>query len=94
MNSDFTVPNAMELTVNFGSGSMDGDSDCLTISIIDDNALEGDHVFTVSLAPPASPITLTDPSSSPVTITDNDGKWREWLWACYWMGTRPIHALH
>ena len=94
MGSDFTVPNPMEMTVNFGTGSMNGDSDCLTISILDDDALEGDHMFTVSLVPPASPITLTDPSSSPVTITDNEGKGRAWLWACYLMGTRPVHALH
>ena len=81
-NSDFNV-NVMEFTVNFITGSMNGDSDCLTISILDDDDLEGDHVFTVSLDLPASPVTLTDPSSSPVTITDNDGKGHAWLWACY-----------
>ena len=62
-----------ELDVFFASGSVNGDTDCLTIFILDDNALEGDHSFTVSLNPPAAPVTLTTPFSSPVTITDNDG---------------------
>ena len=58
----------------FTVGSMNGTTDCLTISILDDGALEGNHTFNVSLNPPASPATLTTPSSSPVTITDNEGK--------------------
>ena len=82
-DSDFTVPNVTELTINFSAGSMNGDTDCLTISTLDDDALEGDHVFTVSLNLTAFPVTLTTPSSSPVTITDNDGKGHAWLWACY-----------
>ena len=70
---DFTVTDTTELDVFFAAGSMTGDTDCLTITILDDDALEGDHSFTVSLNPPAAPVTLTTPSSSPVTITDNDG---------------------
>jgi len=73
-NIDFNVPDPMEMTVIFTAGSMNGDQDCLTISILDDDALEGDHSFSVSLNPPAPPVTLTTPSSSPVTITDNDGR--------------------
>ena len=70
---DFTVTDTTELDVFFAAGSMTGDTDCLNITILDDDALEGDHSFTVSLNPPAAPVTLTTPSSSPVTITDNDG---------------------
>jgi len=58
----------------FTVGSMNGTTDCLTISILDDDALEEDHTFSVSLNPPVFPVTLTNPSSSPVTITDNEGR--------------------
>ena len=74
MGSDFTILDPTEMNIMFTVGSMNGDQDCLTISIIDDDALEGDHSFSVSLNPPAPPVTLTSPSSSPVTITDNDGR--------------------
>ena len=70
---DFSVPDPTELDVFFASGSVNGDMDCINISILDDGALEGDHSFTVSLNPPAAPVTLTTPSSSPVIITDNEG---------------------
>ena len=63
-----------QLTVFFEAGSVNGDTDCINITILDDDALEGDHSFTVSLNPPDFPVTLTTPSSSPVNITDNDGK--------------------
>jgi len=74
LGSDFTIPDPTEMNVMFTVGSMDGTTDCLTISILDDDALEGEHSFNVSLNPPAPPVTLTTPSSSPVTITDNDGR--------------------
>ena len=70
---DFSVPDPTELDVFFASGSVNEDMDCINISILDDGALEGDHSFTVSLNPPAAPVTLITPSSSPVTITDNEG---------------------
>lgn len=70
---DFSVPDLTELNVFFAAGSVNGNTDCINIAILDDNALEGDHSFTVSLNPPAAPVTLITPSSSPVTITDNEG---------------------
>ena len=79
-NIDFNVPDPTEMAIIFPAGSMNGDQDCLTIPILDDDALEGDHSFSVSLNPPAPPVTLTTPSSSPVTITDNEG--RGHAWAC------------
>jgi len=72
LGSDFTIPDPTEMNIVFTTGSMNGDQDCLTISILDDGALEGNHTFNVSLNPPASPATLTTPSSSPVIITDNE----------------------
>ena len=74
LGSDFTIPDPAEMNVMFTTGSMNGDTDCLTISIIDDDALEGGQSFSISLNPPAPPVTLTTPSSSPLTITDNDGR--------------------
>ena len=70
---DFSVTDPTQLNVSFASGSMNGDTDCVNITILDDDALEGNHSFTVSLNPPAAPVKLTTPSSSPVTITDNEG---------------------
>lgn len=71
---DFSVPDLSELNVNFPTGAMNGDQDCLNISILDDEALDGNSTFTVSLNPLVSPDTLATPSSSPVTIMDNEGK--------------------
>ena len=70
---DFNVTDLTQLNVSFASGSMNGDTDCINITILDDDALEGDHSFTVSLNPPALPVKLTAPFSSPVTIFDNEG---------------------
>ena len=70
---DFNVTDLTQLNVSFASGSMNGDTDCINITILDDDALEGDHSFTVSLNPPALPVKLTTPFSSPVTIFDNEG---------------------
>ena len=70
---DFSVTDPTQLNVFFEAGSMNGDSDCINITILEDSALEGDHSFTVSLNPPALPVKLTTPTSSPVSITDNEG---------------------
>ena len=70
---DFNVTDLTQLNVSFASGSMNGDTDCINITILDDDALEGDRSFTVSLNPPALPVKLTTPFSSPVTIFDNEG---------------------
>jgi len=67
------VTDLTQLNVSFASGSMNGDIDCINITILDDDALEGDHSFTVSLNPPDFPVKLTTPFSSPVTIFDNEG---------------------
>ena len=67
---DFSVTDPTQLNVFFEAGSMNGDTDCINITILEDNTLEGDHSFTVSLNPPALPVKLTTPSSSPVTITE------------------------
>ena len=70
---DFTVSDPTDMDVFFAAGSVNGNTDCINITILDDDALEGDHSFTVSLNPPDLPVKLSTPSSSPVTITDNEG---------------------
>ena len=70
---DFSVTDPTQLNVSFEAGSVNGDTDCINITILDDDALEGNHSFTVSLNPPAAPVKLTTPFSSPITIFDNEG---------------------
>ena len=46
------------------------------VSIIDDNALEGDHEFTVSIGMSLPPITI-DNAPIEVMIEDNEGEFYE-----------------
>lgn len=76
--ADFIQPSAAELSISFPDGSVDGETDCFNITIIDDNELEGLEEFTVSLTDPliggsSDGVSLGVPSSSPVEITDNEG---------------------
>ena len=70
---DFNAPSPPEVT--FSSGDVQDDTACATFGIINDNNLEFDHEFTVSL----STVTPTGPnltgmrSSTVVTITDDEG---------------------
>ncbi len=58
-----------------------GDSACANITILDDNALEGPHNFSVTLAdfdlvggtPDTARIFMGTPSSASVLIEDNEG---------------------
>ena len=54
---------------------MDGQTECATITIVDDNNYENNHPFTATIASttPALNITLANTIST-VTIIDNDGK--------------------
>ena len=61
------------LEVTFPETSVDGDTACGDIGIIDDTALEGDHNFTVAIAD-ATDILLVVGGEAVVTILDNDGK--------------------
>ena len=67
--SDFTDPGAVTLT--FPAGSMDGDSQCSTIDVLDDDDVEGEHSFTVSLQNPSSNGVIGTQETATVTITDN-----------------------
>ena len=69
---DFNAPSPPEVT--FSSGDVTGSTACATFVIIDDDNLEFDHEFTVSLSTvtPTGPV-VSVPSSTVVTITDDEG---------------------
>ena len=57
----------------FNVGSISGQIECTTFTIADDDLLEGDENFQVSLESPTGGANLDDPISATVTIIDNDG---------------------
>jgi len=67
MGSDYSAANPLEIV--FGVNETMA---CAMVSIIDDNALEGDHSFSVTLTSTVPPITI-DNTPVEVTITDNEG---------------------
>ena len=67
MGEDFSAANQLEIV--FG---VNDTTACAMVSIIDDNALEGDHSFSVTLNSTVPPITI-DNTPVEVTITDNEG---------------------
>jgi len=70
---DFNAPSPPEVT--FATGDAQGDSACATFGIINDNNLEFDHEFTVSLSTviPTGPVLSVFSSTTIVTITDDEG---------------------
>ena len=54
------------------SGSMDNDTTCANISIMDDNALEGNQTFIVALST-SDPHVILENNRTTITIVDNDG---------------------
>jgi len=57
-------------TETFIPGSMDGDMKCVDITILDDDALEGDQIFTVTLTT-SDPAVLLVNDELTVTIRDD-----------------------
>ena len=73
VGSDFTVEDPLTVTFNSGTTSS-GDTACADITVLDDDALEGDHSFTVQLASTTpTGVTIGTDSSTTVTVQDNDG---------------------
>ena len=70
---DFNEPSPPEVT--FSSGDVPGSTACDTYVIIDDDNLEFDHEFTVSLSTvtPTGPVLSVPSSTTIVTITDDEG---------------------
>ena len=67
MGDDFSVADPLEIV--FG---VNDTMACAMVSIIDDNALEGDHSFSVTIASTVPLITI-DSTPVEVTIMDNEG---------------------
>jgi len=67
------LPSPPEVT--FSSGDVAGDTACATFGIINDNNLESDHEFTVSLSgvTPTGPVVVMGSSTTIVTISDDEG---------------------
>ena len=50
-----------------------GDTACDTITIVDDDVLEGEHSFEIQIVRTGPMLSTIDPASTVVTIQDNDG---------------------
>ena len=70
---DYLEPSPPEVT--FFSGDTTSDTACATYVIIDDDNLEFDHEFTISLSTvtPTGPALSVPSSTTIVTITDDEG---------------------
>ena len=69
--------NGANLEATFAVGSIQtGNTACVNISITDDDALEGNHSFTVSLVSttPSGVNISASSATTTVNIEDNDGK--------------------
>ena len=64
--------NAISSTLEFPVNSTSGDEQCINITIVDDNDVEGDEMFTVTLERIIGAVTLSQ-GTTVVTITDNEG---------------------
>ena len=51
----------------------DGDTACDSITIIDDDVLEGEHSFEIQIASTDPMLSTINPASTVVTIQDNEG---------------------
>ena len=72
VGADIALSSPSNGVLMFNAGSMDGQEVCATLNIIDDNVLEGDEQFQVSLSSPTGGANLEDPSTAFATILDND----------------------
>ena len=64
------------ISLIFGGGNTsNGDSQCIEVTVTDDDIFEGDQQFTVTIdsVSPSSVASIDSPSSLTVTIQDNNG---------------------
>ena len=69
LGSDYTM--SIPSNVSFSEDSISGAVECFTYGIIDDDAVEGEHMFTVSLENPTNGLEIGNQSESTVVIVDN-----------------------
>ncbi len=67
--SDYTHVSTL---MTFISGATNSAVQCVDISILEDDALEGNQTFTVTLTTPDLDVMLGNDMNT-ITITDNDG---------------------
>ena len=63
-------------SLTFGSGNAsNGDSQCIEVTVTDDDIFEGDQQFAVTIdsVSPSSVASIGSPNSLTVTIEDNNG---------------------
>ena len=62
--------------VTFDEGAVDGETECISISIVNDNDFENDHSFQAQImaVSPADKPTVLDSTLATILIQDNDGK--------------------
>ena len=72
LGEDFTEPSPLEVT--FSSGDIMGSTSCATFGIENDDNLEFDHEFVVTLAmvTPTGPM-ISMSTSTTVSISDDEG---------------------
>ena len=70
VGTDFT-PGVFEATF-VAMSTPNGDIKCNTITIIDDNVVEGEHSFQIGIATDPQ-LNIINPDSAMVTIQDNEG---------------------
>ena len=71
---DFTLEAGDVFQATFVAlSTSDGDTACDTITIIDDDVLEGEHSFEIQIASTDPQLTIINPVSAMVTIQDNEG---------------------
>ena len=59
----------------FSSDSLVGSEQCVTVNIIDDDAFETDHIFSISLVDPNTTLyTIGNPSQVEFTIIDDESE--------------------
>ncbi len=63
------------MVLTFSSGASNGDTECLNVTIMDDDALEADQTFSVTLTEQDDDVNVGNIMMT-VTITDNDSKLR------------------
>ena len=55
-------------------GTASGAEECISVTIFDDDAVEGNHSFTVVIVSVSSPTRIGDSNSTTVMIADNDSE--------------------
>ncbi len=63
------------MVLTFSSGASDNDTECMNVTIMDDDALEAEETFSVTLTEQDDDVDVEN-NMTKVTITDNDGKLR------------------